>query len=462
MIVIFGGVSVAWLVLGTSMWQRTESLDKSLSAEVASLIGPDVLTQTAPYWAPSADTLGRADTAIPPTASEITVQITHEDRDKGLLWYNMTQVAFAGKYTLPSAAGGAADGVFIFRLPDGINSHDGLTVTVDDQPHALTQAQKQSGNLAIPVSRETEQTVTVAFSTRGQDMWLYLPGSISGVIDGESEGESRHGRDRYDSDSPRRLHSDTNGVPVSHDRSELKNFTMTVTMNFTDVDYPKGTQSPTQKETVEGGFAATWRYDSLVTSQAMGVVMPKRTNAGPIAARMSFFAPVSLLFFFTVLFGVVVLKKIPLHPMHYLFIAAGFFAFHILLAYLADQVNIHAAFWICAAVSVFLVVSYMRLVVGAKFAITYVAIAQMVYLVGFSYAFFWVGKTGLAVTIGAIATLFVLMQATAKLNWFEVFKPRHVEVINIPPHRRSTTGGEGSSPTPPPIMSPPSDVPPTT
>jgi len=85
--------------------------------------------------------------------------------------------------------------------------------------------------------------------------------------------------------------------------------------------------------------------------------MPDRIDPGPIVERMSFFAPVSLLLFFTVLFTVVVIKKVPLHPMHYLFISAAFFAFHILLAYLVDHVRLHAAFWICAAVSVVLVVS---------------------------------------------------------------------------------------------------------
>ena len=99
-------------------------------------------------------------------------------------------------------------------------------------------------------------------------------------------------------------------------------------------------------------MVASWVYEQARTSQPMGIEMPTRVNAGPIAARMSFFAPVSLLFFFTVLFTVVVLKGIDLHPMHYLFIASGFFAFHILMAYLADVVVIHAAFWIAAAVSV--------------------------------------------------------------------------------------------------------------
>ncbi len=180
---------------------------------------------------------------------------------------------------------------------------------------------------------------------------------------------------------------------------------------------------------------ARWDYQNAITRQAMGIAMPTKANAGPIVARMSFFAPVSLGFFFTVLLAVVVLRKIPLHPMHYLFIGAGFFAFHILMAYLADLMAIHAAFWVAAAVSVVLVVSYMRLVAGVKFALFFVALAQVVYLVGFSYAFFWVGRTGLAVTIGAVLTLFVLMQVTGRVNWSELLVRRRPPVLagNIPP-----------------------------
>jgi hypothetical protein len=35
----------------------------------------------------------------------------------------------------------------------------------------------------------------------------------------------------------------------------------------------------------------------------------------------------------------------------------------------------------------------------------------------FSYAFFWDGFTGLAITIGAICTLFFVMQVTGRTNW---------------------------------------------
>jgi hypothetical protein len=46
-------------------------------------------------------------------------------------------------------------------------------------------------------------------------------------------------------------------------------------------------------------------------------------------------------------------------------------------------------------------------------------LTQLVYLVLFSYAFFFEGFTGLAVTIGAILTLFVVMQMTGRVRWDE-------------------------------------------
>jgi inner membrane protein involved in colicin E2 resistance len=118
------------------------------------------------------------------------------------------------------------------------------------------------------------------------------------------------------------------------------------------------------------------------------------------------------------------MRGIDLHPMNYFFLAASFFAFHLLLAYLVDHISIHAAFAISALVSVFLVVSYLRLVVGIGFASREAALAQIIYLVLFSYAFFLKGFTGLAITIGSILTLFVVMQITGRMRWAERFGPK--------------------------------------
>jgi inner membrane protein involved in colicin E2 resistance len=145
--------------------------------------------------------------------------------------------------------------------------------------------------------------------------------------------------------------------------------------------------------------------------------LPNRLNPGPLAARITMFAPVSLLFFLVVLVILGVLQQRSLHPMNYAFLSAAFFAFHLLLAYLADHVDIHVAFAVSSAVSVLLVVSYLRIVAGPSFAFLRAGVAQLVFLVLFSYAFFFEGYTGLTVTIGAIVTLFVLMQMTARVDW---------------------------------------------
>ena len=50
--------------------------------------------------------------------------------------------------------------------------------------------------------------------------------------------------------------------------------------------------------------------------------------------------------------------------------------------------------------------------------------AQFLYLILFSYAFFFKGLTGLAVTIGSVVTLFAVMQLTGRIRWAEKFGGR--------------------------------------
>ena len=105
-------------------------------------------------------------------------------------------------------------------------------------------------------------------------------------------------------------------------------------------------------------------------------------------------------------------------------LATAFFAFHLLLAYLVDHVSIHIAMVISSLVSIALVVSYLRLVVGIRFAALEAGVAQLIYLVVFSYAFFWKGFTGLSITIISIITLFIVMQATGRIRWSEKLASR--------------------------------------
>jgi hypothetical protein len=64
----------------------------------------------------------------------------------------------------------------------------------------------------------------------------------------------------------------------------------------------------------------------------------------------------------------------------------------------------------------------MRLVVSNKFAFVEVGLSQFVYLVLFSYTFFFEQYTGLVITIMSVLTLFIMMQFTGRIDWSEVFK----------------------------------------
>ncbi|MCK4584966.1 hypothetical protein KAU13_06085 [candidate division WOR-3 bacterium] len=48
--------------------------------------------------------------------------------------------------------------------------------------------------------------------------------------------------------------------------------------------------------------------------------------------------------------------------------------------------------------------------------------SELMFLILFSYAFFWPGWTGLIITIGSILTLAILIFSTSKVKWGEVFK----------------------------------------
>jgi inner membrane protein involved in colicin E2 resistance len=203
--------------------------------------------------------------------------------------------------------------------------------------------------------------------------------------------------------------------------SQVRNFQLKMTTNFKEIDFPDNTLAPVQKKATKEGWELVWESKNLLSGFQIGMIMPEKLQPGPLAGRISYFAPVSLLFFFFLMFIITALRGVELHPMNYFFLACAFFAFHLLLAYLVDHISIHTAFIICSLVSLALVISYLRLVVGIRFAAVEAGIAQLIYLVLFSYAFFFKGFSGLAVTIGSILTLFVVMQLTGRIRWREKF-----------------------------------------
>ena len=413
---IFAFTTAAWMVLGGTLVSRTGEQDGALRHEVEQLWGGEHTQQTPMVLRliPTERTrdvdehdahgdvvkrrvtemvIERAPASL--THANVDVKLDLENRKKGLLWYPTYTVALRGDYRFVNDDNVPRMVEVGFAFPSALAIYDRFTFTINgvEAPPAGDLRNGPSSTVEVPAHGAVD--VVIGYTSRGLGTWRYAFG------DG-----------------------------VSH----VKDFTLTLHSNVGALDFPTGTLSPSTSS--DSGRTLTWKFDNLVTGQNIGVVLPAKLNPGPVASRISFFAPVSLLFFFSVVVILGVVRKRSMHPMNYVFLAASFFAFHLLLAYLVDVVDIGVAFATASACSVFLVVSYLRIVLGTGVMLVQAAVAQLVFLVGFGAAFFVEGQTGLSIAVGAVVTLFVLMQLTARTKWAEVFaKGTHDRgsAVGIPP-----------------------------
>lgn len=384
--VIYLGATIAWIILGGTTLIRTNESEDELTLRVSDLWGepqtqlaPQFFTQTGPAKEPEKEMHALF-------SSNIQTDMRLEHRRKGLLWYPTYKVTFDATYQIKNETAKTQDFHFDYRFPSQSAIYDNFLFTVDGVKRENLSLSGGGFSEIFPLQPNEIRTIRIRYHTQGMKTWVYKLG---------------------------------NGV------EQVRNFQLQMQTDFDQVDFPAKTVSPTQK-TVQGkGWKLSWKYETLLADVSVGMLFPQKLNPGPWVAKVTFFAPVSLFLFFFVLFIISVIRNVDIHPMNYFFLAASFFSFHLLLAYLVDQISIEVALLISSAVSVALVISYMRLVTGIRFALMEVGITQLVYLVLFSYTFFWEAHVGLAITILSILTLFIVMQMTGRINWNEVFqKPK--------------------------------------
>ena len=408
LVFIFVCTTIAWMILGGTLSSRTYSSNSQLQGQVASTWGaPQVQSPpTAVYKVTETRTVKEDDHgkttirtenivnaySLPVDASHIDVKLNLDHRQKGLLWYATYGVDFSADYKFRNDTNQSQNVEFRLPFPAQRAIYDGLVMEINGTAMPVTADDGGASLHAVLAAGQTA-TLRTAYHSQGLTSWIYKLGD---------------------------------GI------AQVRDFSLTMHTNFKNIDFAEDMLSPTAKESIDGGWLLTWRYANLVSGFQIGMTMPDKLQPGPLAGEISFFAPVSLFFFFFSMFIITTMRNIDLHPMNYFFLAAAFFAFHLLLAYLVDHISIHAAMLISSAVSIALVVSYLRLVVGLRFAALEAGTAQLIYLVLFSYAFFWKGFTGLSITVISILTLFVVMQATGRIRWSEKFSRGLVSRIAPP------------------------------
>jgi inner membrane protein involved in colicin E2 resistance len=396
---IFLCIAAAWAALGATVMTRTSTQDESLKNAVGQLWGtqqrqlaPRIYYQTVQQSRIETVQGGKTvtetknETTNHPLlldGSDIKIDLKLDYRQKGLLWYSIYRVRFDGKYRVTNYTDAEREIFFNFSAPNQSSVYDNFQLVVGGKDIPNLPFNAGAFSHMIRLAPKQSETVEVGYGSHGMDEWWY---------------------------------------DFGNEVSQVKNFSLTMRTDFDQIDFPQSSLSPTQRTHSAPGWELKWQYSSLLSGVKIGMVMPRKLNPGPWVSQITFAAPVSLFLFFFVVFVLATVKRIRLHPMNYFFIGAAFFSFHLLLAYLVDHVSIHVSFMICSLVSIALVVSYLRLAVGNRFAFIEAGILQFVYLVLFSYTFFFERFTGLAITVLCILTLFVVMQFTGKVDWDNLFR----------------------------------------
>jgi inner membrane protein involved in colicin E2 resistance len=274
LVFIFGCTSLAWLVLGSTIFHRTFSSDEKLGSKVGSTWGtkqeqwpPFAVYTTVQQKRFQKEENGKTvtrtyedktDHVLAPDSSNIDVVLNLEHRQKGLLWYSTYAVKFGGDYVFQNPTDRDQLVTFKFKLPADKAVYDNLNIRINGQPMPSTM---EAGMLAVQsrVAAHAVATMQVGYRSQGMDSWQYRLGA---------------------------------------DVAQARNLTLNMRTNFKDIDFAPNTLSPTTKRATANGWDLTWKYTNLLSGFQIGMTMPEKLQPGPLAGKISYFAPVSLLFFF--------------------------------------------------------------------------------------------------------------------------------------------------------------------
>ena len=387
---IFLSTCAGWFILGGAVSLRSATTGAVLDDEVVRNWGPP-LTQSHPAFFYVAASASRAKKPVLPESSDVKVDLRYSPKAKGLHNYRTYTATFEATYAIKNPTPITQTIYGTFTLPDEKARYDAFSMKLGEK---VTDKAPASGaiteSLELPAGGSA--TVVIRYIASGLDTWRY----------------EFHGAQR------------------------VRNFKLVMTTDFDDFNFPGDSASANGERVSSGkGWQLAWDYSDVLGARSIGMDMPKLVDAGPIASRIAFYAPVSLLFYFAVLLIMTLVMNRALHPMHWFFLAVGCFAFQLLFAYLVDLVPVLPSFAISAAVSLLLVTVYLSRVVGGRFA-WLAGLAQFAYMVLFSYSFFFDGITGLTITIGAIITLAALMLTTARVEWSKCFAARRGSPPPVP------------------------------
>ncbi len=242
-IFIFGCVTFAWVILGTSVISRTNSGFTLLDRQVQGLWGTNHL-QKAPQVILSSS--NQNDVVVEFDSSDIVVGIQLDHRRKGLLWYATYDVLFSANYSFHNPLDENATTSTIFSFPSSGTIYDDFDFRVGEieiTPRG-NAGQRLEATLEIPPGAQEE--IHLSYKSRGVDSWYY---SFSDQI------------------------------------TTVKNFSLTLKTDFDTYDFPGQTISASTKTKTSQGWELEWQFENLISDFDLGIEMPNKLNPSNLQSQ---------------------------------------------------------------------------------------------------------------------------------------------------------------------------------
>src|SRR5579871_975668 len=185
---IFVCTSIGWMVLGGTIWNRTNSSGERTRGSVQSIWGT-AQTQIAPraeytVAVPYQETIEekgvkrivektRDEThELRPSSSDIAAGINLAHRKKGLLWYSTYGVTLRGDYEFINSDAVKRHLSVILPFPASQAMYDDLQFFVNGQPGEIAT---NKGGASVDTDLDPGKTVKihVAYKSQGLDSWRY-------------------------------------------------------------------------------------------------------------------------------------------------------------------------------------------------------------------------------------------------------------------------------------------------
>jgi hypothetical protein len=191
---IYMCTAFAWSLLGGTVVSRTGERDQSLAAEVSQLWGgrheqvapslllrrPRLVTEEVRQKDDRGQVVSRSVTrtivdeiSLAPASSRIRVDLSLDQRRKGLLWYDTYGVSFAGRYHFVNPDAEAREAVVRFSFPSHEAIYDSLVFRVNGQDAGAQTDLSQGLTFDQRLRPGQAVDLEVVYRSRGLGPWWY-------------------------------------------------------------------------------------------------------------------------------------------------------------------------------------------------------------------------------------------------------------------------------------------------